>query len=127
MTMLSDLCTGYQSDVDQLDPTDIHYTARLGVLTQKLALDAAALVTDYPFGEAVALVQLAAQVVQWIKAESEDPDDLQRRYGRQQAVLDILVFAHALATHYGASVAWQKENLDAHRERIGNALRALVP
>jgi hypothetical protein len=125
--MLSDLCESFQSAVEQLDPAEVGYAVRLTGLTQKLANDAAALVTDYPYGEAVALVSLAGNLLQWLKSEAENPDDRERRYARQQAVLDLLTFAHALVTHYGASATQQKERLDAHRERIGDALRALVP
>jgi hypothetical protein len=124
---LTDLCTTYQSDVEALDPAEVGYAVRLTGLTQKLALDAAGLVVDFPFGEAVALIQLAGNLLQWLKSEAEDPTDLQRRYGRQQAVLDLMVFAHALVGYLGASQTWQRENLPDHRQRVANALAALLP
>jgi hypothetical protein len=120
---LSTLCTGYQTAVEQLDPAEVGYAVRLTGLTQKLALAATALIVDFPFGEAVALVQLSGSVLQWVRAEAEDPTDLQRRYSRQQATLDLQVFCHALVVHLGSSASRQKENLADHRQRIADALK----
>jgi hypothetical protein len=125
--MLSEICTTFQDAVEQLDQADLNYAARLGVLTQKLANDAAAEIADFPYGEPVALTQLCANLLQWLKSESQDPDDRQRRYGRQAATIDLLTFCHALAIHLGSSPAQQRERLDDHRQRIGDALGPLVP
>jgi hypothetical protein len=125
--MLSDLCTGYQSDVEALDPAEVGYAVRLTGLSQTLANDAAAEIADFPYGEPVALTQLCANLLQWLKSESQDPDDRQRRYGRQAATIDLLTFCHALAIHLGSSPAQQRERLDDHRQRIGDALGPLVP
>ena len=124
--MLSTICKTFQDRVDGLDPGLEGYAARLGVLTQELAADATAAIVDHPYGEPIALVSLAAQVLQWLKAEAADPDDRQRRYGRQQAVLDLLTFCHALSIHYGASATQQRENLADHRTRIADALGAIA-
>jgi hypothetical protein len=121
--MLSDLCDTFQDEVQQLDPGDIDYAVRLGSLTQKLAKDAAAEIADYPYGEPAPLTQLCAGVLQWLKAEAADPDDRQRRYGRQQAVIDLLTFCHALTGFHAGSAAQQRENLADHRARIADALR----
>jgi hypothetical protein len=127
VAMLSDTCETYQSEVERLDPGEQDYAGRLNILTQKLAKDATAEIVNFPYGEPAALVSLCAQLVQWLKAEAEDPEDRQRRYARQQAVLDLLTFCHALSIHYGASAARQRENLAEHRTRIADALRPLVP
>jgi hypothetical protein len=127
VAMLSDICGTYQSEVERLDPGEQDYAGRLNILTQKLAKDAAAEIVNFPYGEAVAVIQLCAQVLQWLRSEAEDPEDRQRRYARQQAVIDLLVFCHALAGFHGGSVARQRENLAEHRARIADALRPLVP
>jgi hypothetical protein len=59
----------------------------------------------------------------WLKTEAEDPDDRQRRYGRQQALIDLLTFCHTLVGHLGSTATRQKENLEVHRTRIADALR----
>ena len=125
--MLSQLCETFQTEVAQLDPGEQDYAVRLAGLTQKLARNATELIADYPFGESVALIQLCAQVLQWLKSERDDPDDRQRRYARQQPVLDLLVFCHALGGHYDGTAARQRENLAERRVRIADALRPLVP
>ena len=125
--MLSDICETFQAEVERLDPGEQDYAGRLNILTQKLAGDAAAEIVNFPYGEAVAVIQLCAQVLQWLRSEAEDPEDRQRRYARQQAVLDLLTFCHALSIHYGASATQQRENLAEHRARIADALRPLVP
>jgi hypothetical protein len=56
--MLSEICTTFQDAVEQLDPADLNYAARLGNLTRKLASDAVAQIGNYPLGEAVALRSL---------------------------------------------------------------------
>jgi hypothetical protein len=125
--MLSILCSVFQAEVEALDPKDEDYGTRLRTLVLKLAKDATAHVADYGLGEVPALLQLCQQVLAWLKSESEDPEDRQHRYGRQQAVLDLLTFSHALAGFHGGSAALQRKNLAEHRTRIADALRPLVP
>jgi hypothetical protein len=125
--MLSTICDAFQPEVEALDPKDEDYGTRLRSLVLKLAKDAAAEIADYPFGEPVALLQLCQQVLAWLKSEAEDPEDRRRRYGRQQAVLDLLTFSHALAGFHGGSAAQQRKRLAEHRARIADALRPLVP
>jgi hypothetical protein len=120
--MLSELCSTYQDEVEKLAEAD-DYLVRLAGLTQRLAKDATEQIADYPHGEPVALIQLCGQVLQWSASEAAAPEDRQRRHGRQQAVIVLLVFCHAIAGFHGGSAAQQREGLAEHRARIADALK----
>jgi hypothetical protein len=98
--MLSDLCTTFLTDVEALDPRGEDFGAELTLLALNLARDATHHIGGYGMGEIPALCQRCSEVLAWLKSEAEDTEDRQRRYGRQQAVLNLLVLCEAISRFY---------------------------
>jgi hypothetical protein len=126
MTMLSDITEKFCQSEQELDPGDaVAYGMRLEALTKKLATDAAGYVADYAMGEVSSLMARIHGVLAWLAAEREDINDRQRRYGRQQAVLSLLLLAEGIRRfHTGRR---RDEDVDALRALVGSALAGLVP
>jgi hypothetical protein len=86
--MLSNLCDGFQTSVESLNPKDAEFTFDLRVLVMRLVSALAVLVGDYPHGEIAALMQLCHEVLVALAAEAdldteaEDPERRRCRYRR---------------------------------------------
>jgi hypothetical protein len=122
---LTDLCNKFQTDVEALDEADLGHATQLAVLVRKLAFGATAYFADYPYGEVPAIIELTRIVLAWLKAEAEDTNDRQRRYARQQAVVNLLMLCEGLSRfHTGKRRGSDTATL---RGQIGEALRGLIP
>ena len=128
--MLPQLCAEFQVEVEALDADDVgDYAAQLRRLTLKLARDAALEIADHHYGEIPALCQRCHEVLAWLAAEAEDVEDRQRRYGRQQTVLNLLVLAEGIVRfHSGQGTRKARDEAAAAlRDHVADALQALVP
>jgi hypothetical protein len=123
--MLSTICDAFQAEVEQLDSGADDYSYQLRPLVLKLVRDAAAVVEESHYGEVPALLELGRLVLAWLKSEMEDTEDRQRRYARRQAVLDLLRLCDGISGFYASKR--KASDVAAHRARIGDALRGLVP
>jgi hypothetical protein len=72
----------------------------------------------------LALLELSRVVLSWLRSEAEDPEDRQRRYARQQAVLDLLMFCEALRRSHAAK--GRPDELAAFRAKVADALGGLA-
>ena len=123
--MLNEICNAFASDAEALDPKSEDYRVELRSLVLKLARDAAAHVESHSFGEIPALLQRCYELLAWLKSEADDPEDRARRYGRAQAVLNLLQLCDGIARfHTGRRKAAE---LARFRVLIVDALQGLVP
>ena len=113
--VLADRCSHCHADV----------TGVAQVAVQKLARDAANHVADYGMGEIPALLQRCHEVMAWLQAESEDTEDWQRRYARQQSVLNLLSLCEGTCQFHRAGKRKTTE-VSAFRSQVSDALRELV-
>jgi hypothetical protein len=123
--MLSEICDAFATEVEALDPKDEDHPTDLRVLVLKLVRDAATHFAEYQYGEVSALIELARLVLAWISAEAEDADR-SRRYGRERALLDLLVLCEGVRVFHTGSKR-KAADVDAFRVQIGDALRGLMP
>jgi hypothetical protein len=126
--MISEICNSFANDVEGLDPKDEDYPADLRRLVLMLVRDASLYFADYGMGEIPALCQRCHEVLSWLSAEAEDPEDRQRRYGRQQVVLNLLTLCEALVRFHDASGTRKAKAADlaALRAQVADALQGLV-
>jgi hypothetical protein len=130
--MLSNLCDGFQTSVESLNPKDAEFTFDLRVLVMRLVSAVAVLVGDYPHGEIPALMHLCGAVLTALAAKSDldaEAEDLERRrcrYRREQAVLNLVVFCDVAAEHHSGSKFDRRRNEDALSTAVGQALGELV-
>jgi hypothetical protein len=121
--MLSAICDTFAAEVEALDPKADDFGVDLRRLILKLARDATAEFADHDLGEVPALLERCRYVIAWLKSAAED-EDRQRRYGRQQALLNLLVLCEGICRFHDSKR--KAADVDALRNLIGDALRALV-
>lgn len=116
----------FRTKVDKLDPRDEDYAAHLRAAILKLTRDAAAHFADYDDGEVPAILERSRFVLSWLQSEAEDAEDRQRRYNRQQAVLNLLFLCSAVA-QFHRSGKRKTASLTELRDQVADALRGLIP
>jgi hypothetical protein len=127
MTKISDLAEKFCQAEEELDATDaVSYGTRLDGLVRRLATDVAQHVGgEYAMGEVPALMARCHAVLQWLAAEAEDVGDRQRRLGRRQAVVSLLLLCEGIRRFHAGRR--KQEDQDALRALVGSALTPLVP
>jgi hypothetical protein len=101
------------------------YARELTGLVKRLAKDAAAHVADYHLGEIPALCQRCHEVLAVLSVEADDAEDRQRRYARQQALLNVLTLCEGICRFHAGKR--KTADIDALRGLIADALQPLVP
>ena len=125
MQKLSELCASFLDTVDEIDPADaVAYGTRLDRIVKKLALNAAEHVGEHDLGEISALMARCHGVLAWLAAEAEDINDRQRRYGRQQAVLNLCVLCESIRRYYTGRR--KPEDVESLQALVSSALATLV-
>lgn len=122
---LSELCDTFATEVERLNSRDEDYPTDLRALTKQLIRDAAEHVEVSQFGEVPTLLESSRIVLAWLSAE--DPENRQRRYGRQQAVLNLLTLCEGIRRLRVGTRKSKNDAAAALREAVADSLRGLVP
>ena len=124
---LPELCEAIQDQVEALETDTEDYAGRLKRLKLKLARDAAEHVGEsYAMGEIPALCQRICELMAALAAAAEGPDDRQRRYGRQQALLNLLTLCESIRVFDVGTHAQRRASIASLRGLVSDALAGLV-